>query len=339
MVVLVVLFGAGSNSLLGSVSALAGWAVLPLFWAVGRAPEWLPAIAAGQVMLAAGLVWGMRALLWPVAWRAAERALPIPTRLKRRSDALVVALGLLPLGAVYFAGALAWWQQHPPWLQSVWPWALMALVAVCGASLAAGMGVLQALRRPAAAAVGGRPLASVQPGSTKRTFRLQAPWRALVLLPLVRGTGRRTARALGLGLAALLVLAVLLWRLPALAGWWLAGWAAMALLVSSRLRTLIHLELAPLAEAARVLPVAPRRWRVWLAMLALGPLVLSLPALLWALPWGPARPVMVGVYLLACIAVCGAEVAARQSGPPADKAARWLVSLVLLLALASEVVA
>ncbi len=214
----------------------------------------------------------------------------------------------------------------------------MALVVVCGASVVAGMGVLQALRRPAAAAVGGRPLVPVRLRSTQRSNRLLSPWRALVLLPLVRGTGRRTARALGQGLAVLLALAVLLWRLPASAGWWLAGWAAMALVVSSRLRTLIHLDLAPLAEAARVLPVAPRRWRVWWAMLALAPLVVSLPALLWALPWAPARPVMVVVYLLACVAVCGAEVAS-QSGPPADKAARWLVSLVLVLALASEVVA
>ena len=72
---------------------------------------------------------------------AALRALPIPDPVLRRSDASVVALGLLPLLALYAVGAAAWWVQRPAWLL---PWARQAgtgwLLMVAGSWLAGRLG-------------------------------------------------------------------------------------------------------------------------------------------------------------------------------------------------------
>lgn len=328
-------FGVGSNSLLGSAAALAGWTVLPLLWTVAQAPPWVAGVLIGQVLLAAGLVWGAQALLWPVAWRAAEKALPLAPAALRASDAAVVALALLPLELLQFIGLVAWWHKQPAWLATAWAGALAAWVLVSLGSVLAGMAVLQVLRQPPRVVRARRAL-MVRPGAP--ALRLLTAAQALLVLPMCRGPARRTGRTWCLGGAALLAMAVGLWCFPNSAGWWLAAFAASALLATTRLRALIGLELVPLAAAAVALPVAPQHWRRLHAGLALAPVVLGLAGLLLALPWAKARPVMVLVYCAACVATCGLEAASRL-GPPADKAARWLVSMVLLLAVSSEVMA
>ncbi len=106
LVVTAAVVGAGSNSPVQAVSAVAAWLVLPLFWAAGQGNWLLPAWVA-QVLLGLALLWGARALLWPPQWAEAERALPLRRSDTQVSDACVVSLALAPL-----------WPQHPARLPS-----------------------------------------------------------------------------------------------------------------------------------------------------------------------------------------------------------------------------
>lgn len=355
--VLMAVVGAGSNSPLDSVGAVAAWLVLPLFQAAARpgwAAWWLLPVVAAQSLLAGGVVWAMRPLLWPAPWAAAERALPIPPALQRRSDLTVVAWALLPLLLLYGLGAATWLAHHPAWLM---PWrgrALLGLVLLGLGSLGLGLGMLQWWRRPPARhpahPVQPPPAALGRPGSTAAGRSWAAPGRVaggsvsacgllwlLWLAPLWRGPARRTGQALLLGSALLLGLALGVHLAPpALAGWWLAAFALAGLLVSTRVNTLSRREFAALLAACTPLPLASttlQRQRVSLAML---PLLLGVLLLAGLLPWGQARPLVAVAYLLANAALALVELCSSPADASA-KASRWLVTLVVLLALASEV--
>ena len=354
-----ILMGAGSDSPVSSVAGLAAWTVLPLLRAASQ-PWALAGVVLLQSALGGLLVWAMRPLLWNAGWRSVERSLPIPPRLLRRSDAGVVALGLLPLLALYSLGAAAWWVQRPAWLL---PWAWQAgagwLLMLAGSWLA-GWGVMQAWRQagprplrplrtfgPASVVLrtGAPPIAAAPadwPGldAMHRVLRRpQAWWWALALW---RGPARRTgvaALAGSLGLAAW-VLAGAAWGpalgLAAWQGWWLAGFAALGLSVSSRVNQLSRAEYQPLIAACAVLPLSlaglQRRRAAW----ALLPLGLPLFLLAALLPWPGLRLPVAVAYLAANLAASTWEVAV-PSTDPAARASRWGVWLVLLLALASEV--
>ena len=353
------LIGAGSDSPLAVVAGVAAWTVLPLFRAASQ-PWALAGVVLLQSALGGVLVWAMRPLLWDVRWRSVERALPIPRRLLRRSDASVVALGLLPLLALYSIGAAAWWVQRPVWLL---PWAWRAgagWMLMLGGSWIAGWAVMQAWRR-----AGPRPLRPLRafgpalivlPDGAARRADARAAWpglgaRNLVprrpqawwwALALWRGPARRTgvaALAGSLGLAAW-VLGGAAWGpgsgLAAWQGWWLAGFAALGLIVSSRVSQLSRAEYQPLIAACAVLPLSlaglQRRRAAW----ALLPLGLPLALLAALLPWPGLRLPVAVAYLAANLAASTWEVAV-PSTDPAARASRWGVWLVLLLALASEV--
>jgi hypothetical protein len=353
------LAGAGSNGPVAAVAGLAGWLVLPLAVAATRGPWLLPAWLA-QAVLGAALVAGARAMLWPTAWREAERALPLPRAQTLRSDALVVALTLLPLWALQAAGAAALLAARTPWLQGHRALAISALASAALGSLGLGVALLQRLRRgpllawPARAAlrVAGQPgnrLAGRAPAAPAQAPALGSgrgaalqqpaagPLRALVWLPLWRGPAQRTGQTLVLATAALcLPAAGLVWR-PGAAGWWLAAWALAALLATTRLATLARLELAALHAACVALPIAPQR--LLNARLAL-PLLALLPGLLLAvaalLPASGLRPAVLAAWVLACMAGCAVE-AWSAPAEPAAKASRWLFTLALCVALGSEV--
>ena len=149
-VVAAALIGVGSNSPVASVGAVAAWLVLPLLQAAADPVRCL-GMALGQSMAGGLLVWAMRGLLWPQRWAAVERALPIPPAAFLRSDATVAALGLLPLLAAYALGAGVWLTVRPAWLM---PWlgtALAGLALLMMGTWAAGLAVLQGLRRAARA--------------------------------------------------------------------------------------------------------------------------------------------------------------------------------------------
>lgn len=345
-VVAAALFGAGSNSPIDSAAAVAAWLVLPLFRLASQ-PAALLGMALLQSALGGALVWAMRPLLWPASWGAAERGLPIPRRDLLRSDLAVVALCLLPLGLLYALGAATWLLQRPAWLM---PWrgaALLALVAVALGSVAAGVLVLQVVRRPrvAALAAGPRPRLAPVPGAAvagNPRRGMAAPvgpaW-ALLALPLWRGPARRSGRALLAGALALVALAIGLHLAPsALAGWWLAAFAALGMLVTTRVNNLSRAELLPLILACASLPLAPRRLQRQRAWLALLPCALGLGVLALALPWQAARGPVAVAFMTVCLAVNAVEVTV-VSADATHRSSRWLFLLALMVALASEVMA
>ena len=356
------LIGAGSDSPVAIVAGVAAWTVLPLVRAASQ-PWALAGMVLLQSMLGGLLVWAMRPLLWNARWRSVERSLPIPGRLLRRSDASVVALGLLPLLALYSIGAAAWWVQRPAWLL---PWVLQAgagwLLMLAGSWLA-GWAVMQAWRRAGPRPLRplrahwafGPPLIALPDGTVPRVDapagwpglgatnllprRPQAWWWALALW---RGPARRTgvtALIGSLGLAAW-VLAGATWGpasgLAAWQGWWLAGFAGLGLSLSSRVNQQSRAEYQPLIAACAVLPLSlaglQRRRAAW----ALLPLGLPLALLAALLPWPGVRVPVAMANLAANLAASTWEVAV-PSIDPAARASRWGVWLVLLLALASEV--
>lgn len=347
--------GGGSNGPVAAVGGVAGWLVLPLALAATRGWWLLPAWLA-QALLGAALVWGARAMLWPVAWREAERALPLRRAQSLRSDALVVACALLPLWALEAAGAGALLASGAPWLLGHRMLAMLALASAAAASLGLGVLLLQRMRRlpqPRAAhcasTAAARPAPWLATGTqAARHGRRPAVMAALVWLPLWRGPARRTGLALAMAAAALCAPAVgLAWR-PGWAGWWLAAWALLALLATSRLATLARLEFSALHAACAHLPLQPQRLQharqaLPLAALLPGLAALGLALTLAASAWpGPAalvlRPAVLAGYGLACVGSCAVE-ACSAPADAAAKSSRWLLSLALCIALASEATA
>ena len=337
---------AGSSGAVTSVRALCAWLVLPLFRATAEPLLVVPAVLL-QAMLGGALVWGMRAMLWPFRWAAAERALPIARLDTVLSDAVVVALGLSPLVLLYAVGAQTWIARDPAWLHPVLLRALIALCVAVVVSLALGAGVLQFLRRAAPGrprGAPGRPAPANEIGAPPRLGHaaaspalVDAGWlRVLLWWPLWRGPARRSGRALFWGSVALCApsIGLLVWE--SAASWWLAAYAVLALLVTTRLSGLAGSELIDLMHACEPLPLSPRRLRRGRELLALAPLPLSSLLMLACLPLAAVRPHVLAAYGLACFASCFVEVRSAPTDPAA-KASRWLFCVALMLAFASEV--
>ena len=337
-------FGAGATGGLAAVAAVAAWTVLPLGWVVAHAQWTLTSLAQLALVLAlqtaasVALLRAVRPMLWPAAWRDSEASLPLSKRDVRRSDAVVCALALLLWWAVQGLGMANVLLQNPPWLQPA-RWATpSALVLTQGLAWALGMRGLQAARgaavgryrrSPASAAVG-----AIAP-------KAMCWWWALLMVPVWRGV----ARSLGhWWLASLLLLSVpplVLWWQPAWASAIFAGWSLAALSLTSRLGHLSRLSLMPLLQsAASSLPLSPaameraRRWQLLLPALVGAALLL---ASVWL---GPAAALF-RPFVLASWALVATFSLWWSSGPPprqADEAAlRWLLSLVIQLALSTEV--
>lgn len=357
LVIGLVLLGAFSAGAATSMAALVAWSVLGLFHAAsqGLGPGLLAAVL--HALIGAGLVLALRPVLWPVQWAQAEQALPLTPRERRASDAIVVALALLPLAVIYVAGAATWLMPVPLWLQHAKGTALLMLALSMALSHAAGMGVLHHMRYPAQRTSGHRrAVVAAQPMAT--LSRRQHPAWALVYWPLVRGPAQRSGRWL-LGLSLVLIALALA---MARAHWQLAGvdgamcclflWSLISMAGSSRLHALIGRELAPLHAACAPLPVRAQRLRWARRGLGLLPLVLGLCALALAL-WFSARPIhptVAGLYLLASLLGHAWQLSGEQraDAPAAsvslqtqsqNQAVRWVLTLVVLLALASEVFA
>ena len=321
--------------------AVAAGAVLPLLHSVAS-PGWAAPTLLLYVLAGASLLWAARSLLWPQAWAECERALPIPRRERYLSDLQVVALALLPLALVYSLGAWVVVRQDPAWLRPHQGLALMALSGSWIGAGALGWAGLQVLRQ-----LGARGSGRVRaPGAVAAT-RAGAAWSrhwfwAILVLPLWRGPAQPTGLALLLGTLMLLLPGLTLHLRSAWADWCLAASAALALVVVARLRTLAESAFGPLLVACTVLPIAPQRLRLARAGLVLLPGLLGLVVLLVGLLAGPV-PIPVRPWV--CVAYVGVSLAAWSAEAmftprdPAHHAARWLLSLALTLALASEVVA
>ncbi len=326
--------GAGSGTPTAAVAGVAGWTVVPLFHAASQGPWLLPALLL-QGAAGAACLWAMRPLLWPRAWADAERALPLARAERRRSDAAVVAIALVPWVLLQAAGAAAAIAARPHWLMPVLGRALAALAAAQALAWAAGIGML-ALRRRAGQPRARAPGRSTSAGAGAASPRRRGWAHALLLLPLLRGPAQRTGRLLAAASALLCGPGLLLlWR-PTALGWWLALLAVLALVLVSRAHALAREEFAPLLAAAEVLPISPARLaraRDALCLLPLAPALLVLAAGLAAVP---LRPGWLLAYLVSCTGSCALQVFTHAE-QDADRSARWLFLLVLSLALASEV--
>lgn len=349
LVIGLVLLGAFSVGATSSMAALVAWSVLGLFHAASQGLGQGLLAAGLHALVGAGVVLALRPVLWPVSWAQAEQALPLTQRERLGSDAIVVALALLPLFAIYVAGAATWLMPPPAWLQEAKSTALLMLALSMALSHALGMGVLYHLRHPAQRALR-HPRALLASFAVNMLSRRQHPAWPLVLWPLLRGPAQRSGRWLvGLILVLLgleLMIARAHWQLAGVDGalWGLFLWSLVSMAGSSRLQALIGRELAPLHAACAPLPLSPQRLLWARRGLGLMPLVLGLCALPLAL-WLSARPIhptVAGLYLLASLLGH-----AWQLSPPAEsvtpqaqsqnQTVRWVLTLVVLLALASEV--
>jgi len=337
--VAVAVIGAGAASAIEIVSAVAAWLVLPLFRAAGE-PAWLLPAVLLQSLLGCLLVWGMRPLLWPARWAEAERALPLASVDVLLSDAIVVAIGLVPLLLLYGVGASTLLIHDPAWLRPLHVRAVASLLAVIAGTVGGGVALLAWQRR----AVGVRSVqralqAPIAPGGNTFAAVRRAHWgQVLLAWPLWRGPARRTGHAMTLAAVLLCVPGLGLFIAPAAASWWLAAFAAGLLYAVTRIESLARADWLPLYEACSMLPLRPAALRRARAGVALLPALPGALVLVLSLPHNGVRRGVLWAYAAACLLACLAEL----PEPPDDagtRSARWLFSLVVLLALASEVMA
>lgn len=328
-------FGAGSASPVAAVAALGAWTVIPLAHAAAHGAWLLPALllqaGAGLALLA-----GARSLLWPPRWREAERALPLQPADVRRSDAFVVAVALLPWWLLQAGGGLALLAARPAWLMPVAPRAAAAWVLAQALAWAVGVAGLGLWRRgPRADGVAKR--VGQRPAPARRRI---GAWRALLWWPLWRGPARRSGRLLLTGGALLTLPAAAMAAQPQALGWGLAAESALALVVVSRLGVLLREELAPLLQAARSLPLRALALVRARQALGLAPLLPGALAVALALAAGSTalRPAVLAAWALASLGSCAWQAFA-SGRVESEQSARWLFSLALCLALASEVAA
>jgi hypothetical protein len=338
IVITAVVASAGADGLMLILAALTAALVTPLFAAAAHGLWLLPALLL-QTAAGAALVWALRRLLWPTHWGDAERALPLPRNALVRSDAAVVALALLPLWGLAAAGALVLLVRDPAWLHPVRGRALAALFAAGAGTVALGVALLQGQRR---AVIGRAGVHSTQPSDAPVTggapvARLGWP-RALLWLPLRRGPARRTGHALALGSLAACAPGLAMQAGPAFVPWALAALALLLLVAVSRAHALAGQEFAALEAACIALPLHPAALPRARAAVCLLPLLPGLGAALVGLPAAGVRMPVFLAYALAC---AGSAVAEVLSAPAdrTEKSSRWLVSLVLCVCLATEVMA
>ena len=342
IVVGALVIGAGASGAWQAITAVAAWLVLPLFVSASHG-AWLGAGIAMQG-LAGGLVAvALSPLLWQRTWADAERALPIAPGLRLASDAAMVAMALAPLLLLCTVGAVTLLGHRPAWLLPYRDRAIAALLAAVALSIALGTAFLQWQRRTGDRGARAE-FSSVQRQRTSAADALHVStlrWpRALVWWPLWRGPARRTGLGLWLGTATLCVPAVGLALITGFTGWWLAGFATLALVSSSVLDAVARKEFADLHEACRPLPIKPISLGRMRASIALAPLLPGLATLPIALAVShvAVRPLVLAGYVVACIGGCALEVAATARDAQ-SKASRWLLVLIVAVALASEVAA
>lgn len=336
---------AGSASAFGAAFvALAAWSVFPLFLAVQS--SWIlgAAVCVLHASVGSALVWGLRPVLWPLRWAEVEHALPVPAQHKRASDLQVVIAVLVPLFALYLAGAaavMAHGTAQPGVIRLGQSALLLASMAL---SVAAGLGFLQRFRQAAVHRPYSTPARASVPvpsrASTDRAvIQTEGVLQVLFIGPLLRGPARRVARHLVLSLLVLLVLIGAMAVLRGPSGWWLSGFALLSLAATTRLSSLTTTYLAPLHQAAVHLPlnaVHLRRGRWGLVLL---PGTTALVALLITLAGLQTPGMRWGALLGFALAVWGGQavqvgLAIRTSE---SQVARWLLSLVVMVAFASEV--
>jgi hypothetical protein len=316
--------------------ALAAGSVLPLFWSLAH-PVWIGPVLLAYVGGAALMLWFARQLLWPTAWAQAERALPIPRWQMLASDAEVVVVALAPLALLLAAGAAVLFVEDADWLRPHKSAALLALLSCLAASIAAVMAGLQWLRHGAACGIAAdrRPRRAGAVASEIAIPRPQVV--GLFVSALCHGVSPRALRAIAAGGTGLVVLAVVAGLRSAEAAWWMAGFALLSLAVVSRVNALARHEFEPLLAQCRNLPLSAPALAWARDSLSLVPVLVGVVALLAVSTWLDLRPRVFFCFVFVCCVACLVE-ARSSTQEPANKIARWLFSVALAVALASEAV-
>lgn len=336
------LLGGAGGATLPALKGLAAGAVAPLYRAVEQGASQAMGWALAYAIVGILVVWAQSPLLWPSAWREAERCLPLDHRLRRRSDAVVVGWAITPMLGMISLGSAVWFVQWPTWFREVWGRGLILWIIVLGTTWLVGMSVLDVRRRGDARTGQGR-FRTARHASAGRV----SPWIALVALALLRGRARRSARHLILMLASLWTCAVALYLSPSWAPWWLAACAAIGQVFVTRLQPLMSAEWSAFEIELQWLPwpekglwVLQQRTVIGALMTGWCPLVLALMAS--GLRIKPGVLVAFGlVNLVGPWMLIRQSWATSRSNLPDDPAARvawWVLTLVTSVALASEVV-
>lgn len=317
-----------------TVLALLAAAGSPL-WHAAQSPSPLAVLlAAGGTALVAVLpLLAARHWWWPVAWAMAECALPLAARTRRVSDLRMQAWFTAPVLALAGAGLVVL-APHGTAGTRLAALVLLLLAWVLASTLA--WGCMQVVRGRAARALRSAATAPARSASTRVALRPRHWGWALLGLPLARGRGRGSAALLLGGLTTTPVLAAGPLAGPDAHGAGLMLLALLALPLTAWLQQRLRLMLADWAPALAALPLAPRALSRAVRSLAAAPVMLGLAVASVTLAWAHARPLWSAIWLLVVATATGLELASRPGAPPADRAARWLISIVASSALAWE---
>lgn len=311
---------------------LAAGTVFPLFWSMAY-PGWA-LVAVLAYSLAIGLLlWSARQLLWPRTWVEIERILPITPKQILVSDLEILSIALLPFGLVMLAGASLLLSQAPEWLRPFSGRAALSVVLVLMTSIGLSALGLRRLRRQMVAPP--RRL-NAQPFSTTAAGELH--WSAaLMWRPLSRRMAPRTFTALIAG-GTVLPMTLFLPRLTIIdTTQALMLFSALALVVVTRVDALARYELGPLHQQCRMLPLKHLALKRALAGLVIAPAAIALVAWLLKLLGAPVRPSVLSIFMIVSLVGWILQIRSANRDAASD-GARWFLTLILGVALASEVI-
>lgn len=317
-----------------TVLALLAAAGSPL-WHAARDPSPLAVLLAvgGTALVAVLPLLAARHWWWPVPWAMAERALPLGARTRRLSDLRMQAWFTAPVLALAGTGLVVL-APHGTAGTRLAALAWLLLAWVLASTLAWGW--MQAVRGRAARALCSAATGPAHNASNQAPMRPCHWWWALLGLPLARGRGRGSAAMLLGGVTTTPVLAASPLAGPDAQGVGLMLLALLALPLTAWLQQRLRLMQADWAPALAALPLAPRALGRAVRSLAVAPVMLGLSVASVTLAWAHARPLWSAIWLVAVASSTGLELASRPGTPPADRAARWLISIVGGAALAWE---
>lgn len=335
-----------SGSASGASAALKGLAagsVLLVFRSVEQ-PVWLALLICWAHSLAGtACVVALRPILWNRRWVEIERALPIPPTALHSADALMVILALVPILGVYGTGGWSWLSERPAWLVGQQGCGLGYLAFSIAASVLQGTAVL-ALWRRSSLRLSGEQRAVHQPGAPARVSWPRRNGHFEPLSALLAVTGLVMFRAPhqrigwwwvgGTVAGTACVAGMLAW--PIGLSWWLGALSAVGFLSTTRLYSLAESDLRPMHERCAPLPIEGSTLLRTRRLLALTPVLVALVFMLGASGCLPARPAVLALYGVTDLVGNVLQVV-REVEDPVTRISRWLLTLVILFAIGSEV--
>jgi hypothetical protein len=305
-------------------------------------------ICVGYGLVGGLIVLGLSSLLLPPHWREAESALPIESRERVKSDLTVVVLGLSPLISVYCLGLAIWLIESPKWLQDDWLKSLLFLTGAVGLSIYFGFKILNYRRNLSQVSNLTWPFQSTknQSGNSSQRPPSLSNTMALVVLPLLRGSAKRSATLFILTLVVLCSCVMALVIFPTWGSWALAAFTVFSQTLVSRLYQEVKLEMTPIKDACAFIPVRSDWLDKAFGYFIVMPHLLGMVFLYVALTVSemPFRfSVFIGFLLFSFLGNLLLVVSSSkpsklgQREDPSAQVSWWLLILVISIALSTEV--